>query len=316
MKEVKILIVLIFFTAVTYYGIEPYAHHIMHPHTEKADYAFSDLDDFHTVGDATKGKELFAMNCQACHSLSSDDILPPMGHADLVAAYGVYPPDLSTAGDLYDPKFLANFIKNPANTAFESTYKKHKEQELANAKANATAEEAQKLQAAFEKNIAAYQQKQKISMPAFDYLSDQEIADIIAYLQLVKKETTPREATAQACGRCHSVAYGKMHENSSKAQLVGYLGSFPPDLSQMIKSKGDEYLHKFINDPQKQLLGTAMPRVGLTKEAEEKVVQYLEEVGDSKKDERNELGLYVILFFIVMTVFAYFFKVNTFKEVH
>jgi len=316
MKELKILIVLIFFTAVTYYGIEPYAHHIMHPHTEKADYAFSDLEEFNVAGDAAQGKELFAMNCQACHSLSSDDVLPPMEHADLVAAYGVYPPDLSTAGDLYDSKFLANFIKNPANAAFESTYKKHKEEELANAKAQATPEEAQKLQSGFEKTIAGYQQKQKISMPAFDYLSDQEIANIIAYLQLVKKETTPREATAQACGRCHSVAYGKMHENSSKKQLIGYLGSFPPDLSQMIKSKGEEYLHKFINDPQKQLLGTAMPRVGLTKEAEAKIVSYLEEVGDSKKDERNELGLYVILFFIVMTVFAYFFKVNVFKEVH
>lgn len=317
MRELKILIVLIFFTAVTYYGIEPYAHHIMHPHTEKADYKFSDLEAFNVVGDATKGKELFGMNCQACHSLSSDDILPPMEHADLVAAYGVYPPDLSTAGDLYDTKFLANFIKNPANAAFESVYKKHKEEELANAKANATtAEEAQHLQAAFEKNIAGYLQKTKISMPAFDYLSNQEIADIIAYMRLVKKETTPREAVAQACGRCHSVGYGQLTENSTKEQLVGYLGSLPPDLSQMIKSKGEEYLHKFINDPQKQLLGTAMPRVGLSKEAEEKVVQYLEEVGDSKKAEREQLGLYVILFMIVMAVFAYFFKVNTFKDVH
>jgi len=317
MRELKILIVLIFFTAVTYYGIEPYAHHVMHPHTENADYAFSDLEEFNVAGDAAQGKELFAMNCQACHSLSSDDVLPPMEHADLVAAYGVYPPDLSTAGDLYDAKFLANFIKNPANASFESVYKKHKEAELANAKASAaSAEEEQQLQGAFEKTIAAYGQKTKISMPGFDYLSDQEIANIIAYLQQAKKETTPREAVAQACGRCHSVHYGNMTENSSKEQLVGYLGSFPPDLSQMIKSKGEEYLHKFINDPQKQLLGTAMPRVGLTKEAEEKVVQYLEEVGDSKKDEREELGLYVILFFIVMTVFAYFFKVNVFKEVH
>jgi len=317
MREVKILIVLIFFTAVTYYGIEPYAHHVMHPQTEKADYAFSDLEEFNVVGDAAQGKELFAMNCQACHSLSSDDVLPPMEHGDLVAAYGVYPPDLSTAGDLYDTKFLANFIKNPANASFESVYKKHKEAELANAKASAkTAEEEQQLQAGYEKTIASYALKTKISMPAFDYLSNQEIADIIAYMQRVKKETTPREAVAQACGRCHSVHYGNMTENSSKEQLVGYLGSFPPDLSQMIKSKGDEYLHKFINDPQKQLLGTAMPRVGLTKEAEEKVVQYLEEVGDAKKSEREELGLYVILFFIVMTVFAYFFKVNVFKEVH
>jgi ubiquinol-cytochrome c reductase cytochrome c1 subunit len=317
MREFKILIVLIFFTAITYYGIEPYAHHVMHPETEKADYAFSDLEEFNVVGNEAAGKELFAMNCQACHSLSSDDILPPMEHKDLVEAYGVYPPDLSTAGDLYDTKFLANFIKNPANASFDSIYKKHKEAELAYGKASAkTADEVQMLQAAYEKNIAAYGQKTKISMPGFDYLSNQEIADIIAYMQRVKRETTPREATAQACGRCHSVEYGGMTENSSKEQLVGYLGSFPPDLSQMIKSKGEDYLHKFINDPQKQLLGTAMPRVGLTKAAEAKIVHYLEEVGDAKKSEREELGLYVILFMIVMSVFAYFFKVNVFKEVH
>ena len=317
MRELKILIVLIVFTAITYWGIEPYAHHVMHPHTEAPDYAFSDLEEFHVVGDAKAGKELFAMNCQACHSLSSDDILPPMGHADLVAAYGVYPPDLSTAGDLYDTKFLANFIKNPANAAFDSTFKKHKEEELAKAKAAAVNEaEAEKLQHAFEKTIEGYMAKQKISMPGFDYLSDQEIANIIAYMKAVKKETTPREATAQACGRCHSVNYGGLTENSSREQLVGYLGSFPPDLSQMIKSKGEDYLHKFINDPQKQLLGTAMPRVGLTEEAEKKVVQYLEEVGDSKKAERNALGVYVLIFMVIMAVFAYFFKVNVFKEVH
>lgn len=317
MREIKILIVLIFFTAVTYWGIEPYAHHVMHPETEEADYFFSDLEDFNVIGNATSGKELFMMNCQACHSLSSDDILPPMEHADLVAAYGVYPPDLSTAGDLYDDKFLANFIKNPANAGFESVFKKHREEQLANAKAAAeSAEEEQRLQASYEKTITAYMAKTKISMPGFDYLSNQEIADIIAYMKQVKKVTTPREATAQACGRCHSVHYGDMTENSPRPQLIGYLGSFPPDLSQMIKSKGEEYLHRFINDPQKQLLGTAMPRVGLTQEAEAKIITYLEEVGDAKKAEREELGLYVIIFFIVMAIFAYFFKVNTFREVH
>jgi len=317
MRELKILIVLIFFTTVTYWGIEPYAHHIMHPHTEAPDYAFSDLDGFNVAGNAENGKVVFMGNCQACHSLSSDDILPPMEHADLVAAYGVYPPDLSTAGDLYDDKFLANFIKNPAVAGFDSVFKKHKEEELAKAKAAATtAEEEQRLQAGFEKTITAYEQKTKISMPGFDYLSDQEIADIIAYMKSVKKVTTPREATAQACGRCHSVHYDNMIENSSREQLVGYLGSFPPDLSQMIKSKGEDYLHKFINDPQKQLLGTAMPRIGLTKDAETKIVNYLESVGDAKKEERNALGVYAIIFMIVMAVFAYLFKVNVFKEVH
>lgn len=316
MRELKILIILIFFTGLTYYGIEPYAHHIMHPAVAEPDHAFSDLENFDAKGDAVNGKKSFAANCQGCHSLSSDSILPPMSHAELVSAYGVYPPDLSTAGDLYDPKFLANFIKNPANASFESTYKMHKQEQVAKAKASASAEEQEALQKSFEKEVAAFEAKNKISMPSFSYLPDQEIADIIAYLQEVKKETTPKEATVQACGRCHSIKYAGIVENSSRDQLISYLGSFPPDLSQMIKSKGEDYLHKFINDPQKTLPGTGMQRVGLTKDAEDKVVKYLENVGDSKKSQREELGAYVIGFFVILTFFAYLFKVNAFKEVH
>jgi len=317
MRELKILLVLIVFTGITYYGIEPYAHHVMHPHVSDADYSFNDLKTEKIAGNPQNGKELFAMNCSSCHSLSSDNVQAPMSHDDLVSAYGVYPPDLSTAGDLYNDKFLINFIKNPALTAFDSTYEIHRKEQLAVARKNAASKaEEEKLITGFEKDVEGFKAKMKISMPAFDWMANQDIADIVAYMKEVKKETTPREATAQACGRCHSVKYGGLFENSSKDQLVTYLGSFPPDLSQMIKSKGDDYLHKFINDPQKLLLGTAMPRVGLTQEAEKKVVQYLEEVGDSSKPQRESIGLYVIAFMLVFTLFAYFFKVNAFREVH
>lgn len=43
MKELKILAVVIFFTAVVYFGVEPFAHSQMHPHVAPADFAFKDL---------------------------------------------------------------------------------------------------------------------------------------------------------------------------------------------------------------------------------------------------------------------------------
>lgn len=44
MRELKILIILIIFTGVTYWGIEPYAHQAMHPHVADTNYDFSAQD--------------------------------------------------------------------------------------------------------------------------------------------------------------------------------------------------------------------------------------------------------------------------------
>ena len=42
MRELKILVVVLFFTAVVYWGVEPFAHSQMHPHVAPADFAFKD----------------------------------------------------------------------------------------------------------------------------------------------------------------------------------------------------------------------------------------------------------------------------------
>ncbi|MFV7791541.1 cytochrome c1, partial [Aliarcobacter lanthieri] len=77
---------------------------------------------------------------------------------------------------------------------------------------------------------------------------------------------------------------------TTNADIKNYMGKLPPDLSQHIRSRGVDFLQTFINDPQKQLEGTAMPRVGLSQESQQQVINYLEEVGDSKKAQREELG--------------------------
>ncbi len=114
MRELKILAVVIFFTAVVYWGVEPFAHSQMHPHVAPADFAFKDLGASEKKGDATKGAETFlSAGCTGCHGISALGMPAPMDNASASATFGVVPPDLSSAGAIYDKNFLAALIKNP-----------------------------------------------------------------------------------------------------------------------------------------------------------------------------------------------------------
>lgn len=288
MRELKILAIVIFFTLVTYIGVEPYAHSQMHPHVAPADFEFKDLTPNTKTGDATKGAENFmGAGCIGCHGLKSQGMPNPMDDATASASFGVVPPDLSTAGAIYDANFLAGLIKNPTKTLMLE----HK-----------------------------FNETHMHPMTPFYGLGgdmDQEIADIVAYLQsIAPKEITDAQVYEDSCQRCHSLKYAKKISNSDEALIGKYMGTVPPDLSIMIRSKGKEYLETFINNPQKQLKGTAMPRVGLTKKAQEQVVSYLEKTGDSKKDERDALGIKVIIYMLIFTVLAYLWKVKIWREVH
>ena len=113
MRELKILVVVLFFTAVVYWGVEPFAHSQMHPHVAPADFAFKDLGHAVGKGDFIKGEELVLANCVACHSVKSVGIQSAMSENDASLAYGVVPPDLSNAGAIYDKHFLSALIKDP-----------------------------------------------------------------------------------------------------------------------------------------------------------------------------------------------------------
>ncbi|NWF66563.1 MAG: cytochrome c1 [Campylobacterales bacterium] len=285
MRELKILLIVIIFTGITYWGVEPLAHSVFHPHTPDADYTFKDVDGLNGVkGDASKGAEI-ATNCIGCHSIKSAGFEAPMSANDAAATYGVVPPDLSTAAKIYDHNYLAAFIKNPAVASkvahkFDGVNKVH-------------------------------------PMPGYDYLGNEAIADLIAYLgSIAPKDISAKAVFEDACSRCHSMKYAKISSTTQVDVVSKYMGSTPPDLSMMIRSRGDEYLHKFINDPQKLLHGTSMPRVGLTKESEEKVVEFMTQTGDSKKDERESLGPKVLMYLAILAVFAYLWKVKIWREVH
>ena len=94
------------------------------------------------------------------------------------------------------------------------------------------------------------------------------------------------------------------------------MGKTPPDLSQYIKSRSEQYLHELVNDPQKHLEGTAMPRVGLTLEAENQVIAYMVEVGDSSREERAELGPKFLIYLLIFAIFAWLWKAKIWRDLH
>ncbi len=44
-KELKVLAVVVFFTLITYWGVEPFAHSVMHKHVEGHDFTYPDLKE-------------------------------------------------------------------------------------------------------------------------------------------------------------------------------------------------------------------------------------------------------------------------------
>ncbi len=309
-RELKILAVVVFFTLVTYWGVEPFAHSQMHKHVEFHDFAYKDLPALKAKGDPKKGKELVtgAGACTGCHGIKADGMAAPMDAATAIASYGVNPPDLSHVGELMDERFLAALIKNPAH-ALKVEHK--------------------------------FNDKRPFPMTSFMGAGgdiDQEVADMVAYLKQVaaKKSATAKEAYETSCGRCHAMRYDKWtqlgetpkfkyekDEVAYKAKVLdaqdkikAYMGKLPPDLSIIIRARSEEFLKTFVENPQSQLPGTAMPRVGVTPEGYDKVVKHLEEVGDPSKPARESLGWKVILYFVIFSILAYLWKQKIWSKLH
>jgi len=309
MREIKILIVVIFFTLVTYYGVEPYAHSQMHKHVESDNFEYKNLPEIQK-GDVAKGKDLVMSNCTACHAIKAENMPAPMDAVTSAASYGVNPPDLSNVGAIMDPKYLAAFIADPAKAA----------------------------------NVAhKFVNGRMHPMPSYNWMPKEDIESIVSYLQsIANKDLTPKEAFVTACGRCHAARYdGKVlgtkwtqmgqkpkfkNEKDSLAydiklldyqdHLKKYMGKLPPDLSIIIRARSEHFLKTFIENPQSQLPGTAMPAVGLSEEGFEKVMQHLENIGDPSKPARDSLGVYFIIYMLIFTFFAVLWKKSVWKKLH
>ena len=311
-KEPIILAVVVFFSLVTYYLVEPYAHHVMHKHVDSENFAYADLPAVTKTGDAVSGQELI-MNagCAGCHSIEVAGMPAPMDAVMAAQSYGVNPPDLSNAGAIYDAKFLTDLIKNPAH--------------------------ALKVEHKFDE--AKGQMHPMVAFYGMGGDIDQEVADMVAYLQSIAvkpEEVTPAMAFENACGRCHAVGYENWtqlgtkpkfkHQKDSLAydinvmeyqdSLKAYMGKLPPDLSMYIRSRNEHFLSTFIENPQNHLAGTAMPRVGVTAESAEKVIEHLKNAGDPKRHERASVGMNVMIYIVIFAIFALLWKKQVWRDLH
>jgi len=327
-RELKILAIVVFFSLLTYYLVEPFAHHEMHKKVdakgqeivlESHGFTYNGADDIAEAkrksddalvekkiafwkdvvevaslqGDVTSGEAVFA-NCIACHNGMNMN----MG--------GVIPPNLDHAGAIYDKNYLIALIKDPAMAGNVD----HKYADTS---------------------------MHPMGSIKFTVTDNQQIADVVAYI-LEKKagEVTAEEAYKEACVRCHALRYKKTtqlgltpnfkHKKDALAheikvieeqeKIQKYMGKLPPDLSMIIRARSEHFLETFVENPQGQLAGTSMPRVGLSHEGFEKVKEYLTEAGDPSKKAREELGPWVIGFFVIFTILAFLWKKSMWRDLH
>lgn len=327
MKELKILAVVVFFTLLTYFGVEPYAHTQMHSHVSAVDYNYDGKQDVEMIEEqitTTKldlEKAASKADNQAVASIKNDisklelkkskttkfwkkvsNIASLDGNVENgkiayssctgchngagIVMGGVVPPKLENSAKIYSKNYLLALMSDPV-------YAMNVDHKYTNAHAS-----------------------HPMGSVAF-MVNDQQIADIYAYLNSIKpEEMSNKEVTSSACLRCHTVKYDDTNNIKDQTALDKYMGSTPPDLSMMIRSKKADYLENFINNPQKKLPGTAMPRVGLDENATKQVIAYLENVGDSKKVEREESMIKTIIYMIIFSLIAYLWKRSMWKGLH
>ncbi|SFZ99071.1 ubiquinol cytochrome C oxidoreductase, cytochrome C1 subunit [hydrothermal vent metagenome] len=319
MKELKILGIVAAFTLLLYWGVEPFAHSQMHKHVDSNSFVYSGKADIQEA-EASKKPELLAKkkafwsDVEKISKLEGNVQAGETAFATCLGCHtgmpinmgGVIPPKLDHAGSLYDKNYLIALIKDPAMASnVDHKYADTATHPMGSIKA----------------------------MMA----DDQQIADVVAYILANKAgELTNKEAFEEACERCHAMRYAhttqlgdtpkfkyKKDELAHKIKVIeeqdrvkAYMGKLPPDLSMIIRARSEHFLETFVENPQGQLPGTSMPRVGLTHEGYEKVKTYLEKIGDPSKEAREELGPKVILFFVFFSILAFFWKKAKWKDHH
>ncbi len=313
MKEFISLIIIIIFTGVIYYAIGPVAKKVEgHKFIPNHHFTYSDIPPLKLKGNVAKGKALVfgAGACIGCHSIKSVGIAAPMSPVMAAKTYGVVPPDLSDAGVLYSPKFLAAYIANPVKAM------------LLQHRYNA-------------KNGKVF------PMPAFAGAGgnkQQEIADMVAYFKSIAftKKISPKTAFVDSCGRCHAIRFDKWTQigfipkfknNLQKLKfelkvtqyqkaLKKYKGSLPPDLSTILESRNKHFVEGFMENPQNYIKNTAMPRVGVTAATANQIEKYLFQTSNPEHAQRESLGRGIMIYLFIFAFFAYLWKRSIWKDLH
>jgi len=319
MKELKIFGIVAIFTLILYWGVEPFAHSQMHKHVDSNGFVYDGKADIAEANAAEKkdkveAKKAFWADVAKVGNMKGDVAAGEAGFATCMGCHmeggvnmgGVIPPVLDHAGTIYDKNYLIALIKDPAMASnVDHKYADTMTHPMGSIKA----------------------------MMA----DDQQIADVVAYIMAKKAgEVTTKEAFAEACARCHAMRYAKTtqlgdtptfkHEKDTLAHKIkvideqnlvkAYMGKLPPDLSMIIRARSGHFMETFVENPQGQMAGTSMPRVGLSQAGYDKVHAYMTEIGDPSKPAREELGPKVLLFLLIFTGLAFLWKKSMWKGLH
>jgi len=57
-----------------------------------------------------------------------------------------------------------------------------------------------------------------------------------------------------------------------------------------------------------------MPRVGVTEDTAEKIIEYMADSADSKRHQRDQVGKYVIYFSIIFAILAILWKKQVWRD--
>jgi len=358
MRELKIFAVVALFSLVTYYLVEPYAHHAMHAKFDAqgneieieshgfvydgsseitaAKRAVSDLaykvekeedatlkasleKKLAVAKDTQTKKETFWSEVAEIAQLKGNAKAGEAGFGTCMGCHngmgmnmgGVIPPNLDHAGAIYDRNYLIALLKDPAMASnVDHKYADTMMHPMGSIKGT---------------------------------MSNQQIVDVVAYMKKEKAaEPTAKQAFVEACARCHAMRYDKLTQlgdtpktksniktghdieamkyaqkvAEEQATVANYMGKLPPDLSMIIRARSGHFMETFIEDPQTQLPGTSMPRVGLNEAGYEKVHEYLTQIGDPSKPARATVAPWVLGFFLIFTILAYFWKRSQWKDLH
>jgi len=59
-----------------------------------------------------------------------------------------------------------------------------------------------------------------------------------------------------------------------------------------------------------------MPRVGISADTAKKVMAYLEKSGNPTQAERESLGKDIMIYLVIMAIFAFLWKQSVWKDLH
>ncbi|PAF44406.1 hypothetical protein BKH40_05395 [Helicobacter sp. 11S02629-2] len=133
-------------------------------------------------------------------------------------------------------------------------------------------------------------------------------------LSKLLKEAQTKEIKALPANLPHQELVAKVNAIQSKT-LSDYGIKLPANTMKDSWQSEDDYTNLALS-MDAMPIGKSMPRVGLTKASEVQVVNYLQKVGDSKKDQRDGLGIKIMIFFLILAILAFIWKIKIWKDIH